>query len=176
MVQEQTLMLYNNLAITMPRSYCTSPCPVRTLQPSGRITSSWQSAFPSLQVWLSSERVNVLRKQCEPDAPLEGPYDFPCSHLSIPPHVRSVPGLPCTPASPGITRRIFFSVRLCRMATVFVWNCTSASHSQGLRISVSPLPSSVTMGVWVQSEPRPRGAQLSPAPAQLQSLVPASTP
>jgi len=32
------------------------------------------------------------------------------------------------------------------MATVFVWNCTNASHSHGLRISVSPLPSSVLEG------------------------------
>jgi len=27
-IQGQTLMLYNNLAITMPRSYCTTPGPV----------------------------------------------------------------------------------------------------------------------------------------------------
>lgn len=50
------------------------------------------------------------------------------------------------PVSPCSTQRIFLSVRLCRMATVFVWNCTNASHSHGLRISVSPLPSSVLEG------------------------------
>lgn len=92
-IQEQTLMLYDNLAITMSCSYCTSiPVPCRALQPSARITSCWQSAFPSLQVWLSSEQVNVLRKQREPDSllgkglyPLKRTSNFPHSHLSIPP-------------------------------------------------------------------------------------------
>lgn len=86
-------------------------------------------------------------------------------------------GLLCALARPRSTQRIFLSVRLCRMATVFVWNCTSASHSHGLRISVSPLPSSVSVGFGSAQGTVPQLAPLTSPPMQHQPLVfPALTP
>lgn len=97
--------------------------------------------------------------------------EFGCS----PPELRAA----LRPGVPTQHPRIFLSVRLCRMATVFVWNCTSASHSHGLRISVSPLPSSVSVGFGSAQGTVPQLAPLtsprcSTSPSSFQPSPPAS--